>query len=67
VYVCSCHAVTDHQICALRRCGARTVEDVANACKAGSDCGTCVGQIIDLLAAEPETQPQAVSAAAATT
>jgi NAD(P)H-nitrite reductase large subunit len=34
---------------------------------AGSVCGTCVGQIIDLLAAEPETQPQAVSAAAATT
>ncbi|WP_214365310.1 bacterioferritin-associated ferredoxin [Pseudonocardia sp. H11422] len=51
MYVCICAAVTDSQ---LRSCidgGARTVEEVGDACGAGTGCGGCVGHVDVFLAA----------------
>lgn len=52
MYVCICYAVTDVE---LRDCigdGARTVEEIGDACEAGTGCGTCLDTIDVLLAAQ---------------
>tara|TARA_B100000676_G_C17917607_1_gene753618 strand:- start:488 stop:751 length:264 start_codon:yes stop_codon:yes gene_type:complete len=41
VIVCHCHAVSAHVIEAAALAGARTVEEVTEACAAGGDCGSC--------------------------
>ena len=47
--VCHCHVVSDRRIRELAADGALTVADVANACDAGRDCGSCVGVVRHLL------------------
>ncbi|WP_269854342.1 (2Fe-2S)-binding protein [Streptomyces sp. RPT161] len=49
MYVCSCFGVTEAQVHAHRAAGACTPRDVASACKAGTDCGSCVRRIQALL------------------
>ncbi|MCW0215526.1 MAG: (2Fe-2S)-binding protein [Pseudonocardia sp.] len=52
MYVCICAAVTEVE---LRDCigeGARTVEDIGDACGAGTGCGSCVDRVDVLLSAE---------------
>jgi bacterioferritin-associated ferredoxin len=49
VYVCSCFGVTEAQVHAHQAAGACTPRDVASACKAGTDCGSCVRRIQALL------------------
>lgn len=54
MYVCVCAAVTDGEIrsCVMR--GAHTVEEVGDACAAGTGCGSCHAEIesqIDVLLA----------------
>ncbi|MEK6440388.1 (2Fe-2S)-binding protein [Pseudonocardia sp. T1-2H] len=52
MYVCICAAVTDVE---LRDCigeGARTVEEVGEACGAGTGCGSCLNAVDVLLATE---------------
>jgi bacterioferritin-associated ferredoxin len=49
VYVCSCFGVTEEQVRAHRESGARTPRQIASACKAGTDCGSCVRRIQALL------------------
>ena len=39
--LCICQAVTDRQIDAAIEAGARSLDDVAVRCGAGSDCGCC--------------------------
>jgi bacterioferritin-associated ferredoxin len=54
--VCHCHAVNDHTI---RRCvddGARSRNDVREACGAGSSCGGCRPAIDRLIALEHNAQ-----------
>lgn len=41
MYVCICEAVTDTQVRSCIAAGARTVEDVGEACGAGTGCGSC--------------------------
>lgn len=41
MYVCLCKAVTADRIREVVEKGARDVDDVSQACHAGSDCGTC--------------------------
>ena len=51
MYVCICYAVPD---AAIRSCiarGARTVEEVGDACEAGTGCGSCHDHIDAFLAA----------------
>ncbi|GAA1885848.1 (2Fe-2S)-binding protein [Streptantibioticus ferralitis] len=49
MYVCSCFGVTEAQVHAHKAAGACTPRDVASACKAGTDCGSCVRRIQALL------------------
>lgn len=39
--VCHCHGVTDREIRACVKSGARSAEAVGRACGAGSSCGGC--------------------------
>jgi len=49
VYVCSCFGVTEAQVKKHAADGACTPRQVASACKAGTDCGSCVRRIQALL------------------
>jgi len=51
VYVCICHAVPDTEIRSCIARGARTVEEVGDACGAGTGCGSCQDHIDVFLAA----------------
>ena len=47
--VCVCKGVSDRRIRALVKNGARHWRDVVSQCSAGSDCGTCLAQVRDLV------------------
>ncbi|MFB7995585.1 bacterioferritin-associated ferredoxin [Streptomyces sp. NPDC056002] len=49
VYVCSCFGVTEDQVKKHVDGGACTPRQIASACKAGTDCGSCVRRIQALL------------------
>ncbi len=49
MYVCSCFGVTEQQVEQHAENGARTPRQIASACKAGTDCGSCVRRIQALL------------------
>jgi bacterioferritin-associated ferredoxin len=50
--VCHCHGVTDREIRASVKDGARTCADVADACGAGSGCGGCESLVQDIVVCE---------------
>ena len=50
--VCHCHGVTDREIRNTVQCGARTCEDVAEACGASSGCGGCEALVAEIVHAE---------------
>jgi bacterioferritin-associated ferredoxin len=56
--VCSCKAVSDRTVGALVESGARTVEDVARATGAGTDCGCCAGELARILAERTAPCPE---------
>lgn len=68
MYVCSCFAVTDLEVERAIEGGARTVDAVTRACRAGGDCGACRGQIDclieDHLDAQESSGPVLVAPAA---
>ncbi|TPQ19387.1 (2Fe-2S)-binding protein [Streptomyces sporangiiformans] len=49
VYVCNCFGVTEAQVKKHAADGACTPRQIASACKAGTDCGSCVRRIQALL------------------
>ncbi|WP_330303954.1 MULTISPECIES: (2Fe-2S)-binding protein [unclassified Streptomyces] len=49
VYVCNCFGVTEAQVKKHADGGACTPRQIASACKAGTDCGSCVRRIQALL------------------
>ena len=49
MYVCSCFGVTEQQVKEHADAGACTPRQIASACKAGTDCGSCVRRIQALL------------------
>jgi len=49
VYVCNCFGVTETQIQRHADDGACTPRQIASACKAGTDCGSCVRRIQAIL------------------
>lgn len=51
MYVCICAAVTESEVRACARAGARTAEEVGDLCRAGTGCGSCHDHIDTLLAA----------------
>lgn len=52
MYVCICFAVTDVELRDCIGAGARTVEEIGDACSAGTGCGSCLDTVDVLLAAE---------------
>lgn len=50
--VCHCHGVTDREIRNTVQCGARTAEDVAEACGASSGCGGCESLVAEIVQSE---------------
>jgi bacterioferritin-associated ferredoxin len=53
--VCHCRNVSDRQIRAAVRSGARTRGQIARACQAGSRCGGCTEAVDQILEAELES------------
>ncbi|MEV6315108.1 (2Fe-2S)-binding protein [Streptomyces sp. NPDC051776] len=49
MYVCSCFGITETQVREHVGTGACTPRQIAGACKAGTDCGSCVRRIQALL------------------
>jgi len=57
MYVCLCAGVTDTEVRSAVACGARSIEDVGEACAAGTGCGSCHEHIdVFLLAAEATSE-----------
>jgi bacterioferritin-associated ferredoxin len=55
MFVCICYAVTDVDLDAAIASGARTEDEVGDACGAGMGCGSCLDRICARLsAADPE-------------
>jgi len=50
--VCHCHGITDREIRACVKSGARSAEAVGRACGAGSSCGGCKPLVEHLVARE---------------
>jgi bacterioferritin-associated ferredoxin len=49
MYVCHCRAVTDHTITGEVERGAITIEELADRCGAGAECGGCWPALEELL------------------
>ncbi|WP_436740275.1 (2Fe-2S)-binding protein [Streptomyces sp. BBFR102] len=49
MYVCSCFGITEEEVRERAAAGAGTPRSIASACKAGTDCGSCVRRIQALL------------------
>ncbi|NUS15371.1 MAG: (2Fe-2S)-binding protein [Streptomyces sp.] len=49
MYVCSCFGITEAQVKQHAADGRCTPRQIASACKAGTDCGSCVKRIQALL------------------
>ncbi|WP_374983483.1 bacterioferritin-associated ferredoxin [Streptomyces fradiae] len=59
MYVCSCFGITETQVKEHAEAGACTPRQIASACKAGTDCGSCVRRIQAILGrgASPRREP----------
>ena len=49
--VCSCHGVSHRTILEAVAAGAEELEDIGRACGAGTDCGSCVPELVELASA----------------
>jgi bacterioferritin-associated ferredoxin len=45
MFVCLCFAVSDKHIKKLIETGAKSVRQIQDHCKAGTNCGTCINQL----------------------
>lgn len=59
MYICSCFGITEEQVREHADTGACTPRQIASACKAGTDCGSCVRRIQALLGRGAYTPQQA--------
>lgn len=66
MYVCSCFGITEQQVKEHADSGACSPRKMASACKAGTDCGSCVKRIQALLGrtGTPAAQPATAKLAA---
>jgi bacterioferritin-associated ferredoxin len=49
MYVCICHAVTEHELGDHVARGAHSEEQIGEICGAGTGCGTCLDEIASLV------------------
>ncbi|MGJ5762422.1 (2Fe-2S)-binding protein [Streptomyces galbus] len=66
VFVCSCFGITEQQVKQHAESGACTPRQIASACKAGTDCGSCVRRIQALLGRGAPSRGELVTRPAAT-
>jgi NAD(P)H-nitrite reductase large subunit len=59
VLVCHCHRICDRTIRESIREGARSIDEVGDACRAGTSCGGCRPAIAGLLQAQRAEEPSA--------
>jgi NAD(P)H-nitrite reductase large subunit len=59
--VCHCHRICDRTIRASIREGARSIDDVGAACRAGTGCGGCRPAIAGLLCEQDEPARRALT------
>lgn len=52
--VCLCHAVSDRDLDRVIEEGASTVEEIGQRCGAGTDCGTCLGELRERLSGDAD-------------
>jgi bacterioferritin-associated ferredoxin len=52
--VCLCHGVTERDLEKVIEEGASTVEEVGQRCGAGTDCGTCLGELRERLGGDAD-------------
>lgn len=52
--LCQCNAVTEHEVLVCIRRGARCLDEVGDACLAGTGCGSCQGAIEAMLKEEAQ-------------
>ncbi|GAA0446416.1 hypothetical protein GCM10010112_22170 [Actinoplanes lobatus] len=52
MYVCICYHVREREVRAVIQDGARTEEEVGDACGAGTGCGSCLDRICELIKEE---------------
>jgi bacterioferritin-associated ferredoxin len=64
MFVCSCFGITEEQVKQHAEDGRRTPRAIAGACRAGTDCGSCVKRIQALLGRTAATGSVAAPAAA---
>jgi bacterioferritin-associated ferredoxin len=62
MFVCICRAVTEHQVEVAIESGARTVDAVSQACRAGGDCGACHATIEAMIDEDGERRACAAGA-----
>lgn len=55
--VCLCHGVSGRTVDAAIERGACTVDEVGDACRAGTSCGICRETVLDLLVARGLAAP----------
>jgi bacterioferritin-associated ferredoxin len=51
MYACLCFAVPESELADVIRAGARTEEEIGDACGAGTGCGNCLDRICERLGA----------------
>lgn len=49
MYTCICERVRECEVRAAIRLGAHTEQSVGNSCGAGTNCGSCLDRICDLI------------------
>ncbi len=54
ILLCQCNSIFEHEVRACIRKGARSVDDVAALCDAGTGCGSCRGTIETVLDEEAQ-------------
>jgi bacterioferritin-associated ferredoxin len=54
VLLCQCNTIFEHEVIACVRRGARSVDEVGDACEAGTGCGSCRGAIKTILEEEAQ-------------
>jgi bacterioferritin-associated ferredoxin len=57
--ICICKGVSDRRITEEIRRGACTVRQIQECCQAGTDCGSCVRQIRQMLATQAPARQDA--------
>ena len=62
MFVCNCKSVTENDIKKLRRQGTSCVRELGSKCGAGTDCGSCVVWLQEILQTkEAATQTDALA------